>query len=145
MSKRSIRSCSWILPLSLMALGIGGCDSTGPEGPRGPGFLLVTLLSPSGQDGSAVFELTGGEDLGDVFPVEGEVFYRPIADVTRVVAVMDDPGAVQFRIRTGNVGTLPQVAVLQVADGNNDLRDSLAGYSVSIVQEKDSSGKKGGT
>ena len=49
--------------LILLFLGLGACDSLGPEDKGGPGSLTVSLLSPNGAEGSAVFELIGGMGL----------------------------------------------------------------------------------
>jgi len=120
----------------------GACDFLGPDGPKGPGDLFATMVSPNGNEGSAVFELSGGVGLGTVSPVGGEVFYEHSGSSTRIAVIMDEPGEVRFQIRTENVGHLPEVTVIQVADGENDLRTSLSGYKVEFTWEEDSS-KKG--
>jgi len=128
--------------LGLLFSCVGACDFLGPDGPKGPGDLFATMVSPNGDEGSAVFELSGGVGLGTVSPVGGEVFYEHSGSSTRIAVVMDEPGEVRFQIRTENVGHLPDLTVIQVADGENDLRTSLSGYTVELTWEKDSS-KKG--
>jgi hypothetical protein len=130
---------SRLAALGLLALGAGACDSLGPEGPSGSGSFLATLVSPHGNEASAVFELTGGVGLGTVSPIDGEVFYQHFGASTRIVVVMDDPGEVRFQVRTEDIGQVPEVTVIQVASGENELRASLSGYSVQIAGEKDSS------
>jgi len=128
--------------LGFLALTVAACDFLGPDGPKGPGSLLATLVSPAGNEAAAVFELTGGIDLRTVSPDGGEVFYQHFGGSTLIVVVMDEPGEVRFQVRTENVGHLPEVTVLQVASGENELRTSLSGYTVHFTREKDSS-KKG--
>ena len=119
----------------------GACDSTGPDGPKGPGALTATLVSPNGAEASAVFEFTGGVDLSFVSVVGGEAFYQHSGGSSRVVVVLDDPGEIQFRVGTADVGEIPQVTVIQVADGNNDLRPSVSGYEIRVEGEKYSGGQ----
>ena len=128
--------------VALIPLVLGACDSLGPEDKGGPGALTVTLLSPHGDEGSAVFELVGGVGLSTVSPVGGEVFYQHFGGSSRIVGVMDEAGEVRFQVRTDDVQELPAVEILQVAGGDNQLRGSLAGYSVEFSADRDSS-KKG--
>ena len=130
--------------LGLLAFTVGACDSLGPDGPKGPGSLLATLVSPNGTEASAVFELTGGIGLGTVSPVGGEVFYQHFGGSSRVVVVMDEPGEVQFQVRTEDIGQLPEAVVIQVAGGDDQLRPSLSGYSVLFAREEDPSLGGGG-
>jgi len=126
--------------LGLLLLASGACDSTGPDGPQGPGALMATLISPNGAEASAVFELTGGIDLSFVSTVGGEAFYQHSGGSSRIVVVLDDPGEIQFRVGTEDVGELPEVTVIQVADGANNLRASVSGYEVRVEGEKYSPG-----
>jgi hypothetical protein len=129
---------------ALVLLATGACDSTGPDGPRGPGSFLATLVSPNGDEGSAVFELTGGVELGAVTGFGGEVFHQHFGGSTRVVVVLDQPGQISFRIGTGDVGEPPEAAVIQVADGENELRPSVAAYRVEITEVEAGSGSQMG-
>jgi hypothetical protein len=121
--------------LGILAVALGACDSTGPAGPKGPGTLTATLVSPNGAEGSAVFEITGGIDLGFVITTGGEVFHQHSGGTSRVVVILDDPGEIRFRVGTEDVAEIPQVAVIQVADGENHLRPSLSGYEVRVEGE----------
>lgn len=135
---KSFRLGFLILPL----FALGACDSLGPEDKGGPGALTVSLLSPNGAEGSAVFELVGGLGLSTVSPVGGEVFYQHFGGSSRIVVVMDEPGEVRFIVRTDDVQELPAVNIIQVAGGGDELRGSLEGYTIEFSAEKDSS-KKG--
>ena len=135
-SQRRHRTFLLIFPFALAAL---GCNDLGPSGPEGPGSINVTLSSPNGAEGSAVFEMTGGTGLGVVTSFGGEVYhnYNYGTGITRVVVIMDVPGNVQFKVRTSDVGDLPAVTVLQVADGDDQLRPSLGGYEVEVIAVED--------
>lgn len=120
------------LAVLLMGISAWGCEDLGPAGPRGPGVLAVDLLSPAGSEGSAVFEIRGGTGLGAVTTPDGEVYYRHGTEVGHVVVILDAPGPIRFHLESQDVRDLPQVTVLQVADGEDRLRTSLAGYAVEI-------------
>jgi hypothetical protein len=111
----------------------------GPGEEGGPGYLEITLGSPHGAEGAAVVRLQGGKDLGPVYSIGGETLYQHFEDSSKVVVVLDDPGEISFRVRTENVRRLPEVTVVQVADGENQLRASTSGYSVEVARERDGS------
>jgi hypothetical protein len=114
----------------------------GPDGPEGPGSIQVELDSPNGAEGSAVFEFAGGTGLGVVTTFGGEVYHSHNygTGTSRVVVILDTPGAIQFKVRTSNVGDRPSFTLLQVADGDDNLRSSLSGYEIEITQVKDEAG-----
>jgi len=126
-------SIRFLTALALLAAAVG-CDDLGPSGPRGPGSIHVDLVSPNGAEGSAVFELVGGTGLGTVSATGGEVFHEREGDTLRIVVVLDVPGEIGVRIETDDVRDLPSVTVVQVADGHDQLRSSLAGYHVELFQ-----------
>lgn len=130
--------------LILLFLAMGACDSLGPEDNRGPGSLTVSLLSPNGAEGSAVFELVGGRGFSTVSAIGGEAIYQHFGGSSRIVVVMDEPGVVRFKVRTEGIQELPEVNLIQVASGANELRGSLAGYMVEVSAKKDLSSKGGG-
>jgi hypothetical protein len=51
---------------------------------------------------------------------------------------------IQFHVETEDVGDLPSVRVIQVADGQNELRSSLSAYEVRVEGRKFSSMSGGG-
>lgn len=132
-TRKLARNLAVVLLLALAA----GCDDLGPSGPRGPGSIGVDLVSPNGAEASAVLEVVGGTGLGAVTVFGGDVFYQHRSDTTRVVIVLDTPGQISFRIRSQDVRNLPSVALVQVADGNDQLRDSLVGYGIEFLQLED--------
>jgi len=121
----------------LLVAAVAACGDSGPSGPSGPGTFRAEMVSPNGAEGAAVLELTGGVGLGDVTMSGGEVHYAHGPTATQIIVLLDDPGQIRFQIRTMNVGSLPSVTVVQVADGDNALRESLSGYDVQLVQVQD--------
>lgn len=122
---------------SAVIAAIAACDILNP-GPSGPGELRANIVSPNANDGAAVLELTGGAGLGLVTTDNGEAFYQHDGATTRVVVVLENPGLITFMVRVEDVAALPSVTVLQVADGNNELRTSVSGYDVEWVRLADS-------
>jgi len=120
------------LAVLVVSIAVWGCDDLGPSGPRGPGVLAVELMSPAGPEGSAVFEIRGGTGLGAVTTPDGDAYYQHGTEAIRVVVILDAPGPIRFRVQSQDVRDLPEVTVVQVADGADQSRASLTGYSVEI-------------
>jgi len=132
------RTIASVVAALLVSATIVGCDILGLSGPSGPGELVANLLSPNANEGAAVLELSGGVGLGLVTTDNGQVFHQADGGTARVVIVLEDPGRITFNIRVQDVAELPTVTIVQVADGTNELRTSLAGYDVEWVQLADS-------
>jgi len=130
--------------LGLLLGSLAACDVTGPDGPSGPGILEGTLVSPSGAEGSVVLELRGGIGLGTVSSAGGEVLYRHSGESTRIVVILDEPGQIRFSISADDVGSIPDATVIQVAGGENALRSSVSGYSVTFTRTENASTMGGG-
>lgn len=139
--KRTARGLALAAGAMLLATLIGSCDASGPSGPRGPGSFHFDLLSPNGSEGSAVFELTGVVGLGSVSSDRGDVFYDHAGETSRIVVIMNSPGQIRFVVGADNVRDVPEVRILQVADGEDALRESLEGYDVTVEQVKDGGGR----
>jgi len=122
----------------LAAVGVMSCDSE-PSGPARSGTFLVTVTSPNGPEGAAVLSLSGVVGLGEVASTAGDVFVEHGADASRIVVILDQPGQVRFTARSDDVGTPPNVVLVEVADGDNRLRESLGGYDVEVAAVTDAS------
>jgi len=110
-----------------------GCDDLGPSEPRGPGTFNVDVVSPNGLEGSAVFEISGGTGMGVISSPGGEVFYRHGLDGAAAVVVLDAPGQLSFQIQTQDLSAVPSVSLVQIADGQDQLRSSVSGYDIVVV------------
>jgi hypothetical protein len=83
-----------------------------------------------------VLELTGGVGLGEVTTALGEAFYEHDDGTTRVVIILDEPGPIEFTVRSDDVGARPSVTLVQVADAANYLRTDLSGYWVELERNE---------
>ena len=135
-NRRLVRLSALIAALATAAA--AACDS-GLFGPSGSGVIQVSVTSPFGPEGAAVFEVTGGVDLGPVTTNGGDTFFEHSVGASRVVVVLNEPGQLWFQVRTADIGKLPTVKVLQVADGENRLRPSVSGYEFDFERVEDMS------
>lgn len=109
-----------------------GCDAGEPAPPAGPGEVVARLVSPNGAEGAAVVELTGA-GIGEVRGAPGTtVFAAASGPATRVVVLRDTPGELAFHVRLAERSAPPAARVIEVADGEDRLRASLAGYRVAF-------------
>jgi hypothetical protein len=127
--KRHFRIPVGLLAVTAGAIVLGSCE-LGLGEPSGTGVIEVTAASPHGPDGAAVLELTGAVGHSIVSSQFGDTFYEHDGAVTRVVVVLDEPGPIKFTLRVEDLGARPSVTLVQVADGLNRLRSSLADYEV---------------
>lgn len=133
--KPQVRVAVWLVAVIAVTVVLASCD-LGLWGPSGPGEIRVTLLSPNGPEGAAVLELTGGVGLGEVTSEIGAAFYEHDGAATRVVIILDEPGQIEFTVRSQDVGARLSVTVLQVADGSNQLRTGLSSYLVELEERE---------
>lgn len=116
-----------IFATALAVLVIGACGDAGPE--SGPGTLTATVRSPNGAEGSAVVTFFG-EGIGNVTPLTGRVFDQRRGDTLRVVLVNDEGGELSFAVAVADTTRPPSGLVLEVADADDRLRSTTAGYSL---------------
>lgn len=122
------RSTLLILP-ALLAL--AACDEGG-TGVTAGGEYRALLQSPHGAEGAAAIELEGG-GVRSVSGGEGtRVFMQPAAGGTRVVAVREPAGPIEFTVTLAPGSRMPRARVVEVADGEDQPRASLAGYRVTL-------------
>jgi len=132
---------SRILVLVAVVAVFTSCDFGIFGGPSGPGLFDVTLTSPYGPDGAAVLELTGGVGLGVVAVDLGQSFYEHDGSTTRAVVVLAVPGPIHFTVRAEDIGKIPTVTLVQVAGADNELRQDLSAYDVSVERIEDITSK----
>lgn len=85
--------------------------------------MTAVLVSPSGSEGAAVLDLSGGGFSAIRADTGTTVFVEPSGDASRVVLILEEPGEIRFRLRLENEKKPPRVDVVEVADGDNALRD----------------------
>jgi hypothetical protein len=87
------------------------------------------VVSPNGAEGSALVSFFG-PGIGNVSSPEGRVFSERVGDTVRVVVAADTPGELRFMVAVADTTAPPQGTVLQVADGDDQLRSTAAGYEL---------------
>ncbi|MDH3457522.1 MAG: hypothetical protein OER90_11855 [Gemmatimonadota bacterium] len=92
----------------------------------------ASVISPNGLEGAVVLELEG-TFLGVTAPSGSQVFTHASEGVTRVVIVLTNPGNIQFTLTLDDLGEAPDVRIIEVADGANELRVPLRGYRVEFT------------
>lgn len=112
-------------------LALGACDEGGTGVPVG-GELRAVLHSPHGAEGAAAIELDGRGIESVQGGAETRVFMQPTAGGTRVVAVREPAGPIEFTVTLAKGSELPRARVVEVADGTDQPRASLAGYRVTL-------------
>ena len=133
---------SWLpaLFLSLLltptACGDDGGEELGPPEEPGPELLSARLVSPAESEGAVVLEASA-ERVRAVQVVDR--FTRVVERVEngrfQAAVVRLFPGEIRFNV----LGTVvddgfPEIQVLQVADGDDELRGSLEGYRVELAR-----------
>ncbi len=120
--------------VTLLACG-GGDGPTAPE----PGTLEVRLTTPNANDRAMLVTVAGPEPIQSVSgPVGGAlVFHGRVSGAQATIAVFGPlAGGVVARVAVPDVGRVGAytVTIVEVADDANQLRASLAGYSLTIVR-----------
>ena len=123
-------STRWTVPVLLLAL--AGCDGGGTDAAQAGGEYIATLESPHGPEGAAVLELAGS-GVETIRATSLSLFRQPIGGGTRLVLVREPAGRLEFRVRMAPGSPLPAVRVVEVVDGDDRQRASLAGYEVAFT------------
>ena len=133
------RSAVVVMAASLAMWGATACGDDDPTGPGngGPtaGTLTVTLVTPNADDGAILFTVNG-PDMTQIAAGDAALYFRHAQDgatVTGVVAGDVAGGALlTFRVPDIDAAGSYSAVIQQVADRDNELRGSLAGYSLSV-------------
>ncbi|UCF19032.1 MAG: hypothetical protein JSU87_14035 [Gemmatimonadota bacterium] len=129
-----------LVAAAVMALAITlACgDEDGPTAAV-PGTLVLTLTTPNADDGAILFSISGGGiDIPTSVVASNLLFHRLTGTASMNAVVVGDIAAgalVSFEVP--DVGAAPSYSatITEVADRNNALRTSLAGYSLSVSRE----------
>jgi hypothetical protein len=110
-------------------LGVAGCgDEATPPEPV-PGDLAVSLVSPNGAEGAAVFQ-TSDAGVVEVSATGAQAFQLTAGGVTRIVVLLDEPGDISFTLGVEDLNQPPELQIVEVADPENRLRADLSQYTV---------------
>ena len=116
--------------LLLAALALAACDRGGTDAPPGGEYRAV-LQSPNGNEGAVALELTGA-GIESIAADAGTLHTQPAGATTRVVLIRDPAGPIEFRVTMAPGQGPPAVRVVEVVDGSDLPRASLAGYRVTF-------------
>lgn len=129
-----IRSPLFVLLSLLLALAAcDGGEGTGTD--LAGGEFIGTLQSPHGPEGAAILEI-GGAGVEEVFASSATLFQQPVSGGRRLVLVREPAGAIEFRVRMAPGNAPPEVRVVQVVDGDDAVRPSADGYTVSFTRTR---------
>jgi hypothetical protein len=115
------------LAVALITPPVLGCENTVLVG--GPGVLTATLGAPNGAEGVALLHLVGGQ-ISSVEALTGDLHTSVLGDTTKVLVLLDTPGEIDFLLNVADTTLPPVTTIVQVADGQNQVRSSLAEYRV---------------
>lgn len=101
----------------------------------GGGEYIAALVSPNGPEGGAILEITGG-GVEEVVAASATLFRQPVTGGQRLMLIRDAPGRVEFRVRMAAGSQLPTVRVVQVVDGDDNVRASTDGYEVTFTRTR---------
>lgn len=126
-----MRRGRWFLAL-IAALSVAAACSDEPTRSADAGTVTLRLTTPNTDDGAVLFEVTGP-------PIDGatpataslQLFTRRDGDSTLVGVVaggITNGAVVELQVSAGAAATDYTTRVIEVADRQNTLRASLAGY-----------------
>ena len=120
-----------ILAALAAALALGACEPGGTTGSPPGGEYRAVLESPNGAEGAVALELTG-PGIESIAADAGSLHTQPSGATTRVVLFREPAGPLEFRLTMAAGQEPPAVRVLEVVDGEDRPRPSLAGYRVTF-------------
>lgn len=125
----SLRSTAWALAIAC-CLAVAACDDAPPEPQPVPGDLVVRLISPNGAEGGAVLATGEAGIVRVTAETPVQVYHWRESGEDRIVALRDESGEIRFRMSVADLNRPPRLDLVEVADGANRLRASLAGYEI---------------
>lgn len=111
-------------------LALAACEPGGTGSDTGGEYRAV-LESPNGAEGGAALELTG-EGIESVAGDTTRVYSQAGGGTTRVVLLREPAGRLSFRVTLARGAQPPAVRVVEVVDGEDKPRASVAGYRVTF-------------
>lgn len=119
-----------ILAAFAAVLALGACERGGTDVPAGGEYRAV-LQSPNGDEGGVALELTG-PGIESISATTGSLHTQPSGATTRVVLFREPAGPIEFRVTMAAGQEPPAARVVEVVDGADQPRASLAGYQLTF-------------
>ena len=114
------------------------CGSDEPTAPV-PGTLVVTLTTPNADDGAILLSISGGGIDTPTTVATSHLLFQRLTGTssvnTVVVGNITAGPLLRFDVPNVNDASSYVATITEVADRDNGLRTSLAGYSLSITSE----------
>lgn len=118
-----------VIAAAVSALLINACDNS--TRPGGGGTVNAVVVSPNGDEGAAVLDVVG--TVESFTGTEGVSVYTTATTTgTRVVLVRLTPGTLSMKLALQDQDRLPAISVIEVADADDRVRPSIAGYAVEL-------------
>ncbi len=118
--------------LTILLVAVSLSCGDGPLQPLGPGQVDGVLVSPNGAEAAAVVVLSG-IGIGAIEVDDGTAFVEADGNTTRLVIILENPGDIRFRVTVTERSEPPEVVVVEVADGSNQLRSAATEYRVEFT------------
>ena len=127
----------WIFAM-VAALSVGAACSDNPTGGGArPGTLTLRLTTPHADDGAMTFEVSGAPiDGATAVDASLRLFTRRESGSTvigAVVGALDNGAVVTLHVPDVGAAARYTTTVLEVADRQDALRASLAGYALTVA------------
>ena len=112
----------------VLTLFVTACGADPTEPARNDGLVTATIVGP-GPISAAMVELTG---VSELTLNGGDVFTRTTGNVIRAVLVLHEPGELRFTMTLASPHATASAVLLDVADGDRDVPESMEAYRVVI-------------
>jgi hypothetical protein len=126
---------TWAMVAALLVA--AACSDQPTDVGAGPGQLAVRLTTPHADDEALLFEVSGPVDSVSAARGLLQLFTRRLDDSTVVGAVvgpLDNGAIVTLHVPNVSAAAVHVVTVLEVADHEDVLRLSLAGYALTVTR-----------
>lgn len=134
-----MRKQHWIMATAVaLALAVGlACGDDENVGPEvTPGTMIVSLTTPNLDDGAIMFTVSGGAiDAPALLDVEHVLYLMEGTNAISVIIAGDIAAGELLEFDVPDIEVTYTATITQVADRMNDLRDSLAGYELTVDLE----------
>ena len=127
----------WMLALAATLLVIVACSDEPTNPGPGSGTLVVRLATPNSDDEALSFEIRGPVDSVTALGGSLQLFTRRLDDSTLLGAVIGplaNGAIVILHVPDVSAAAGYRVAALEVADHEDALRPSLAGYALTVTR-----------
>jgi hypothetical protein len=132
-----MKSARWIFAMIAVLLLDVACSKDATGGDRQAGTLTLRLTTPHADDGAMTFQVSGAP-IDSAFAANGSLrlFTRrdgSSAVVGVVVGVLADGAGMTLHVPDVGATARYAATVLEVADRQDALRTSLAGYALTVA------------